>query len=312
MTLQPHWKRLLLPLVILTLATAPPLPAGAVIIDSGDGTGNVNPPGSEPDDTITSDPGWAYVGSVNGLSGVYLRNRWVLTANHVGPGAIELEGVSYDYIAGSAVRLTNGDGTHPDLIVFGIATDPGLPELPIRSNTSSPNGDVVLIGYGRDRGVATDSDDPDIWQPPPDPPDPPIPGWWWGVLLSKRWGVNRVAGPWPGTPNNTVSFYTVFDYPTALGHVDDEAQAAYGDSGGAVFAQQGKSWELAGIMLFNGLHEGHLNGSVLRDELTGAADLSNYRQQILDLTAVPEPSGSAMLSAGAALLAVLDRRRGRH
>ena len=56
-----------------------------MIIASGDGTGNTTAP--------ADDPGFAHVGNRGGLTGVYLGRRWVLTANHVGEGDIELLGV---------------------------------------------------------------------------------------------------------------------------------------------------------------------------------------------------------------------------
>ena len=37
-------------------------------------------------DTPAADPGFANVGVINQLSGVYVRNGWVLTANHVARG----------------------------------------------------------------------------------------------------------------------------------------------------------------------------------------------------------------------------------
>jgi hypothetical protein len=298
----------------LALATvvAMALPAGAVIIDTGDGTGNTSAPPACPSNPVC-DPGWDHVGNTAGnLSVVYLRNRWVLTANHVASDTVILDGVPYAYVSGTSFQLDNGDGTFPDLKVFGITPDPGLPELAIRSNTNLPSNEVIMIGNGRNRGAATDSDDPAMWQAPPEPPAMPIPGWLWGAGRTKRWGVNVVEGDWLPDPFDTISFFTVFDYPTAPNYVMDEAQAASGDSGGAVFAKQGNSWELAGIMFLIALWDGHLNNSVLRDEVTIVADLSFYRDQILTLTEaepVPEPHGLGGLGAGLALLATLGRRR---
>src|SRR5690349_5119823 len=51
--------------------------------------------------TNTVPPGdgspWDHVGSHNGSSGVYLGERWALSAHHVGPGDITLLGVVYKY-----------------------------------------------------------------------------------------------------------------------------------------------------------------------------------------------------------------------
>jgi hypothetical protein len=282
------------------------LPAGAVIIDSGDGTGNTTAPPEGPGEL--GDPGWDYVGTMGGVTAVYLRNGWVLTANHVAIGTVVFGGVSYDPLLGSEIRLDNGDGTFADLKLFGITPEPGLPELPIRASTNLPNGTVILIGNGRDRGAATDSDDPTVWIPPPNPPFPPIQGYLWAGSRSLRWGTNVVEDFWPGDPLDTVAFYTVFDAP-GPGYTADEAQGANGDSGGALFAKQGSTWELAGILYVIGLWEGQVNNSALYGNRTGAADLSFYRDDIMDITAVPEPGGSLLLGAGIAFLATVGRRR---
>ena len=60
-------------LLLAVLAFCSPFgDAQAVIIEAGDGTGNVTAP---PDD-----PGWANLGNRGGTTGVYLGRRWVLTA----------------------------------------------------------------------------------------------------------------------------------------------------------------------------------------------------------------------------------------
>src|SRR5262245_47014048 len=91
------------PVLSLAIAAA----ASGVIIDSGDGTGNTDAP--EAADCLLqtcSDPGWINVGfRTNGLTGVYLGGKFVLTANHVGPGDIVLDGQTYVYVPGTAVQL---------------------------------------------------------------------------------------------------------------------------------------------------------------------------------------------------------------
>jgi hypothetical protein len=283
------------------LAALLAFPAGAVIIDSGVGTGNTSAP--------ADDPGWDHVGIRNGLCAIYLRNGWVLTANHVATGPVELGGVVYDAVPGSAVRIGNGDGTEADLKVFALTPDPGLPELPIRSNRNLPKGEVTLIGNGRNRGAATDSDDPTVWVPPPAHPQPAIAGYLWGSGRTLRWGRNIVAGEWPGDPDDTVAFYTIFDAPGSRNYTTHESQGAPGDSGGGVFAKQGGSWELAGIMYLIGLYDGQVANSALYGNWTGAADLSFYRDEILELTAIPEPRGLLLLGPGLVFLATLGRRR---
>ena len=70
-----------------------------MVIDTEFGTGNTNAP--------ADDPGWANVGVLGIGNGVYLGDRWVLTAAHVGAGEIVLAGTTYAAEDGSAVQLTN-------------------------------------------------------------------------------------------------------------------------------------------------------------------------------------------------------------
>ncbi len=279
-------------------------PSHSVIIDSGDGTGNTTAP--------ADDPGWTNVGNVNGLGGVYLRNGWVLTANHVGAGDISLDGMVYTLVPGSSTQLDNGDGTYADLFVFVVTPIPTLPDLGIRSNTNLPTGEVIMVGDGRNRGAASDSDDPGIWTSPPNPPLTAIEGWYWGGGRTMRWGTNTVEDFWTLSDPGTESFYTVFEDFGDPNHTDHECEAAEGDSGGALFAKQGANWELAGIIWAIAGFEGQIAGtSALRDNVTLSADLSFYRDDIMALTAtpVPEPSVILQLGTGAGLLVCMKRRR---
>lgn len=283
------------------------LPTAAVIIDSDPGTGNTTAP---PDD-----PGWDHVGVSNGLSVVYLRNGWVLTAEHVGSGDVTLAGVVYTLVPGTETQLDNGNDTFADLMVFGIMPTPPLPDLEIRSDSSLPTGEVIMIGNGRSRGAASDSDDPGIWTPAGEP-SPSVKGWYWSAPATPRWGTNEIADfYWCPECIDTESFYTVFDNVGDSGHTEHEAQASSGDSGGALFAKAGGDWELAGVMwaviTYIGQNE---NTSALRGNVTLAADLSFYRDDIMTLTAttpVPEPALVLQLITGAGFLSWVQRRRSR-
>ena len=72
---------------------------GAVVIASGDGTGNTTAP---PDD-----PGFSNVGIVGSGTAVYLGFGWVLTATHVGAGSTLFNNAWYNEVPGSAVQLAN-------------------------------------------------------------------------------------------------------------------------------------------------------------------------------------------------------------
>jgi hypothetical protein len=265
--------------------------APAVLIDSGDGSGNTTAP--------SPDPGWSHVGLRGGLTAVYLEDGWVITANHVSAGDVVLGGATYDLVPGSPVRLQNADLTGADLQMFAISPHPPLAPLAIASSAPSNGASLILIGNGRDRGAATS------WDPNGPPPPGPIGGYEWGIGRSLRWGTNFVED-FPSTRVfNTEVFGSVFD----AGDSAHEAQAATGDSGGAAFAWSGSEWELAGVMIAVGEFEGQPAETSLYGQLTYAADLSVYRDQILDVIAMPEPAGG--LCAGIALVGVLTRLRRR-
>jgi hypothetical protein len=278
--------------VLLSFALASAAPA--VLIDSGDGTGNTAAP--------SPDPGWAHVGVCNGLTGVYLGDGWVLTANHVGTCDIVLSGVTYPWLHGTAVRLHNDDSTLADLLLFRLESPyPPLGALAIADAPPAEDTPLVLIGRGRNRGAPTS------WNPPG--PGPTYDGYLWGAGVAMRWGTNFLETvPDLGTFEDfllTHLFSTEFD-ETGAGHSVHEAQAATGDSGGAAFASTGSGYELAGIMIAIASYQGQPAETALYGNDTLAADLSHYRDEIV---ALPEPAGG--LEAGAVLLGALAASRRR-
>jgi hypothetical protein len=266
--------------------------AGAVLIDSGDGTGNSVAP--------VPDPGWHNVGACGAQTGIYLGGRFALTANHVGPQNLTLDGVTYRYVPGTAVELDNGDGTDADLVVFQIYPAPPLPALALPSATPAAGTTLIMVGRGVNRGPAT-TFDPNG----PAPPDP-VSGYEWGSGQTMRWGTNAVI--WDlrielidGT--QTMALGTSFDQAGST----YEAQGAVGDSGGAAFAWNGSRWELVGVLFAIGArYTNQPADTSLYGNLTMSADLAFYRSQIDDVMAMPEPRGGLWLAA--ALLATLSRR----
>ncbi len=278
------------------LALALAASASAVIIDSLDGAGNTSAP-------LPDDPGWRNVGVVNGLTGVYLGGRFVLTAAHVGWGDVVLDGTTYTYVPGTAVQIDNSENpgpvTYADLLMFQIYPEPPLPALSIASSPpdleSPPQW--TLIGRGLNRGPATS------WPTPTGP----YHGYEWGTGVAMRWGTNFPNDVFFVEPEQTglttMAIETVFDQGVSA----DEAQAAAGDSGGAAFALNGTQWELAGILFAIQGYLGQPGNLALYGNTTYAADLSFYRTKILGVMAMPEPSGG--LWPGAAVVALLARRR---
>jgi hypothetical protein len=251
----------------LALACSLALPARAVLIDSGDGTGNTSAP--------ADDPGWSNVGLRGGLNAIYLGYGWVVTAAHVGFGSVTLGGITYPTVPGSYHAIQNPDSSLADVAVYRIDPYPyELPALEIPTSPAPVGADVRLVGRGLARGPAT------TWMG--------IDGWTWGGAAPKRWGTNDVgADLGPGPPRNTTDL-TIDSLTTRSLLADftenaplDEATVTVGDSGGAFFVRDGSTWKLGGVSFAIGTYEGQPPQTSLYDNLIYAVDLSYYRAQIL-------------------------------
>lgn len=254
---------LVLAAALVALAVSP---ARAVLIDTGDGTGNTTPP-------ITT-PGFANVGrTANALTGVYVRNGWVLTANHVGVQPITLAGVTHQPVDGSGHRFSNPDATLADLLAYKLRTRPALPDLLIVDQAPSPNALLTLVGNGRDRGAAT------TWMG--------VDGYTWLSSRTLRWGTNRISLV-DEFVLDTQAVQTIFDDLRGPSGGQHEADIVPGDSGGAAFVGSGVSAELLGILFARGSFEGQPANTSIYGNVGFIADLHAYRSDLLAVIDRPD------------------------
>lgn len=176
---------------------------------------------------------WNYVARLDNhfgarASGVYLGNRYVLTANHVDNDMnnVFLNGANF------AVDTTFTPVTfrNADLRLIRIVSDPGLPLLPLASISDSTfNQPATMIGWGVGRGTAVTNQ-----------------GWTWGddTTRVERWGTSVTLGNYKTDPVSGFTFLqTTFDITFG----PQTAQLTSGDSGGGLFENLNGTWTLVGI-----------------------------------------------------------------
>jgi len=216
------------------------------------------------------DPGWANVGVCDRWTAVYLGRGWVLTAAHVGPSDITLEGTMYAADIKSRKRVRNPDGTAADLMLFRIDPEPDLPSLKISAKSPPIGSSIVMVGRGLGRGEKTTGEG--------------RVGFFWQAPTVKRWGTsvvhehlqNQLIG-------NTDTFATRF----SIANTAHEAHAAHGDSGGAAFAYLEDRWQLVGIILAVDNHNGQPERSAAYGNRTMIADLARYNRFIQSVIGAP-------------------------
>jgi len=286
----------------LGLAAAPT--GRAIVIYGGTGIENATDPGSGLP--------WAHVGSLNGATGVYLGVfggvPWALTAAHVGAGTLTLESGTFA-AAGSALVIRNPDNSPTDLAAFPLTTVPLLPNLSLANTAPSVNSTVLLIGNGsRETGsllywnVTVDPSGPDTWNALPNATGANIAGYALGGS-GKRWGEALYTDSFAYSLGSATQTGVVTRLQAATGY----AQAAGGDSGGAIFFHNGTSWGLLGIISAVGTLENQPANTAVAFNQTLGVSLPAYQTALL--AAIPEPGHYALGAGGLSLLAVLWHRR---
>ncbi len=225
------------------------------------------------------DPGWDSVVTPSTASGVYLGNRWLLTAGHVGfPANIVGSTGAISSQPGSWIHLRSPDGSaETDLALFRLATDPGLPVAKVISRPLPLGTDIVLIGFGFQRGAAATYDANWVLGGTP----VKYTGYQ-AAVWGRSWGRNRISGVLDtdyGIGPCRV-YAAAFDKPGTGDSTTAEAMIAACDSGGAIFAREDGQWRLAGTLVAYPDLPGQPPFTAIWGNDTWAIELSTYKSQI--------------------------------
>jgi hypothetical protein len=302
--------------------------AHAVIIAQGAGTQNTTQP--------TGVASWFNVGKISLGAGIYVGNRWVLTAQHLDPftnnsitfyptDGYPNGGVTYTIDQTTVVRIKNADGSDTDMALGRLTTDPGLPTLNLSTATPTVNTAITMAGFGVARGAAvhyqvTGSNWVQVGSGgnysgyqfnPNDVFNPSIVSKRWGTNLTTTFPGGSLTAVVPNTGNGSLTTVFTADFTDPAGSATtSEAIGVSGDSGGAVFSSTNPN-TLLGIMLYQdalNTPPGQPQGTAIYGNGTDSADLSKYYSQIFTVTGVPEPS-CALLFLGASSALGLRRKR---
>ncbi len=230
----------------------------------------------------------------------------MLTAAHVGDGNFTVGGQTYLAKADTKQRLKNPDDSLTALIVYELQTSPNLGDVRISSTRPNDNPLVMMIGYGREQQPGMKYWDAN-WNTLTSSAVASYHGYSLGSEWMKQWGENVLL---PGSELIDSGSGVVSSFVTQFrdaGVNSTYAQAVPGDSGGAVFYKNGSLWELAGIMHATSTCPGqNTRTTVAYGQDTYIADLSVYREQIVTITAVPEP-GTVGLAVAAVATGIFGR-----
>jgi hypothetical protein len=230
-------------------------------------------------------------------TGVYLGNRYVLTAGHVGPLTSVKVGL-VDYLIDSSPAVAIG---RADMKLVRLASDPGLNGVRLNTNPWGDTGNSYLVGYGVGRASSSLlSSSPVTWGD--------------SSTAIKRWGTNFVDGTRSAEQvGGYISDLLRTQFNTNEG-VNEAALTIY-DSGSALFRQIGSEWYLVGL----GAYVQNSGYSLASDESNPNDSSDNYfirissysnAADVIGGVGVPEPSSQSLLFVGVAFLSacLLARR----
>ena len=229
-------------------------------------------------------------------TGVYLGNRYVLTAGHVGPLTSVKVGF-VDYLLDSSPALAIGQA---DMKLVRLASDPGLSGVRLNTNPSGDAGNSYLVGYGVGRSSSSLLGSSPVT-------------WGDSSTAIKRWGTNFVDGAIAGVQ---VAGYTSDLLRTQFNSNSgaNEAALTIYDSGSALFRQIGSEWFLVGLGAYvqnSGYSLASTQFNSRDSDDSYFIRISSYSSAVdqIGAVAVPEPSSSHYFVGGLLFLGFLAIRK---
>ena len=232
-------------------------------------------------------------------TGVYLGNRYVLTAGHVGPLTSVKVGF-VDYLLDSSPAVAIGTA---DMKLVRLASDPGLNGVRLNTNPSGDSGNSYLVGYGVGRASSSLLGSSPVT-------------WGDSSTALKRWGTNLVDGAISGVQVGGYTSDLLRTQFNSNAGVNEAALTIY-DSGSALFRQIGSEWYLVGLGAYvqnsgYSFASTQFNSNDSDDSyFIRISSISNAVNQI-GAVAVPEPSSRILFLCGGAFLVAIALARSRY
>ena len=195
-------------------------PARAVILlGTGDPGANTTAPTGD-----LANSGWQFQGSFGSFLGTPISGDAFITAAHIG-GEV---GSVFNFQGVTHTLTEQWHDPYSDLTIWKV-TGSFATFAPLYGSGAEAGQRLVVFGRGTQRGTEVVNGTPRGWL-------------WGGGDGVQRWGENFVTSIVRGGPVNQY-LYATFDQTGS----PNEAHLSVGDSGGAVFVQEGGVWKLAGI-----------------------------------------------------------------
>jgi hypothetical protein len=212
------WRRYAAGIVAALLCALPH--ANAIILfRTGDPTANTTEPTGD-----LAGSGWQYQGLFGAFLGTAIAPHFFITVKHIG-----VQSNTFFYRDVNYTILQSYDDPNGDLRIYKVVeTLPDYAQLYSRSDEVGQR--LVVFGRGTQRGSELFSNGI-------------LRGWGWGGAdTAVRWGENEVAEIVPTSSLGDL-LYALFDQDG----LPEEAHLSSGDSGGAVFLNDGGVWKLAAL-----------------------------------------------------------------